>query len=596
MSETILNPTRRVKEFFASSIRGFALVWGSARRLTLINLLLFVLLAIIPLLSFMVLKELIDRVIKEGAISWDWSGIYLVQFGLLQLANIVITQFSSYYMLLQQQVISDDIAVQVLNKAVQLDLEYYENPGFYDDLHMAQQQSLHRPAQLISTAQTIIQNIITIILFAGFLFLVHWAVPVLLVALSIPLAVSKVLHGYQQFLLEKNTVPVQRKAGSLFSYLTTDTHAKEVRVFNFGKEFINQFIHLRQFIFAKKKQLHYKFLKQSIFIQFFEVAFTILIYCILIMSAVAGTITIGGLVIYFQVFQRLQASINNLFQAGINLFQNHLYLKQILDYLDAATIVKDSNEARPMPALSQSIRVKNLSFTYPQTDKQILHDVSMELKPGTITAIVGENGSGKSTLIKLLCRLYDVPRGAISIDGTDLLDIAQDDWRANITAIFQDFGKYYLTVEDNIALGENRRDEAAMDAAASRSGIYSFIQKLPAKYKTMLGRTFKNGVQLSGGQWQKMALARGFYKNSRIIILDEPTSAMDPIAEYGVFQTLKEELNDKIVVLITHRLYNLKLADNIYVFDDGRVVEQGRFDQLLERKAVFSTIYEKQAI
>lgn len=596
MFRNIYDRKQKVSSFLSDSWKGFVLVWNSARRLTLVNLGLFILLAVVPLLSFMVLKALIDGIISTGTVEMDWATKYLLLFAGLQLLSIIIGQFSTYYMALQEQVISDDIAGKVLNKAIELDMEYYENPAFYDELHMVQQQSLFRPAQLMATSQAIIQNLVTIVLFGGFLTMVHWSIPILLICLSLPLAASKVMHGYRQYLLDKSTVPIHRKAVNLFQSLTTDTYAKEVRVFNFGAHFIRQFLHIHQFIFNKKRQLHNQFLKQGILVQSIEVIFTVTIYYILISSVITGAITVGGLVVYFQVFQRLQGAINSLFQSGITVFQNQLYIRQILNYLATTPKLNRKTIALPMPKLSKGIEIKNLDFTYPGTTNQVLHDISMQLKPGHITAIVGENGSGKSTLIKLLCQLYAVEDGHMFVDGVEINDISRDEFRNSTTAIFQDFGRYYLTVEENISLGHEHMSEERLKAAALKSGADSFIASLSDGYKTVLGRVFRRGAQLSGGQWQKLALARGFYKNSSIIILDEPTSAMDPVAEYTVFQHLKKDIGEKIVILITHRLYNLKIADHIYVMRDGKVVEDGSFDTLLKSDGAFAAIYEKQAI
>lgn len=597
MLKDLVERRQRIRDFFSDSVKGFLLIWRSAKKLTVFNLLLFVLQAIIPLFSFIVLKSLIDQVVHSGSVNWQQSGRYLLAFAALQMVNVVISELSSYYQAIQQQHISDDIAVKVLNKAVELDLECYENPSFYDELHMVHQQSLYRPAQLIITFQSLIQSLITIVLFSGFMLMVHWSVLLLLLFLGIPLAVSKLLHGYQQFLLDKNVLPVQRKAADLFSYLTIDVFAKEVRIFNFGDYFIKQFLHLKGFVFQKKKQLNYKFLKRSIAVQFFEIIITTIIYCILIACAVAGTITVGGLVIYFQVFQRLQTAINNFFQAGIQLFQHQLYLRQILKYLAMQTAISKGGEL-PMPPLSKGITVNGLNFTYPDTQREILHNISMNFKPGTITAIVGQNGSGKSTLIKLLCRLYNIERDKICIDDVDMTDISTQEMRNSTTAIFQDFGKYYLTVEENITLGHKHENTMDVETAAIKSGLHDFIASLPAQYKTYLGRTYKNSEQLSGGQWQKLALARGLYKNNHILILDEPTSAIDPVAEHTVFQNLKAEIKDsnKIIILVTHRLYNLKMADHIYVMENGAVVEDGSFNALLSGNGLFANIYEKQGI
>ena len=592
MLRQIINKKERFRDFFAVSARGLQLVWSTGRRLTLINFCLFVLQSIVPLLSLLVLKKVIDGM-KSG-INWQEASLQLSLFALLQLLGGVFSQFSAYKLAEQQQKISDDIAAMVLTKAVTLDIEYYENPSFYDELHMAQQQSLARPALLMSAYQGIIQNLISIALLSGFMLLAHWSIMLLIVGLSVPLAISKLLHGYQQYLLDRDTLPAQRKANGIFQYLTTDAYAKEVRIFDFGKAFISQFIQLRQHIFGRKKKLHYKFLKQNLFTQLFEVVLTTVIYAVLISSAITGAITLGGLIIYFQVFQRLQAAISGLFQSGINLFQNQLYLRQILEYLSAP--VGDTAQHGKHLAKTGAIKVSGLDFTYPLTERKVLRGINMEFKPGTITAIVGENGSGKSTLIKLLCKLYEAERGSIFLGDVPITAVSRAELWERVSVLFQDFGRYYMTVEENIAPGATETDKPRLAGAIKNAELQSKIASLPHDYRTMLGRTFVQGEQLSGGQWQKIALARMFYKEADIVILDEPTSSMDPVAEHAVFQNLRQALGSKIVILVTHRLYNLKMADNIYIMENGGVVEQGGFEQLLAANGPFARIYENQKI
>ncbi len=593
MLKDIYNKKHKVREFVADSAKGLLLIWNSGKQLTLINFSLFFLQSVIPLLSLLALKHLIDLVIHNGN-KWEQTGLTLGIFAGLQLLNVLVSQFSAYQLSVQQQVITDNIAGKVLNKAIELDLQYYENPSFYDELHMVQQQSLNKPAQIIAAYQGIIQSFITIVLFSGFMFLAHWSILVLIIVLGIPLAISKLLHGYQQFQLDKNCMPAQRKSIDLFHYLTNDGYAKEVRIFGYGQNFIGRFLGYRKYIFSRKKELHYKFMRQDIIIQFFEILVVTLIYCIIIASALGGLISMGGLVIYFQVFQRLQTAISGLFQSGINLFQHQLYLRQILNYLDAPIQLKTSGTIEPLAPLKTGIEVRNLSFSYPLTQVEVLKGIDMVFKPGQLTVIAGENGSGKTTLVKLLCRLYEVDKQSIYREGVDITSLDPIALRKNTTAIFQDFGKYYLTVEDNIALGNNP-DSNKIEKAAQAAGLADKINTFPKGYHTHLGRTFKNGEQLSGGQWQKIALARGFYKDSDVLILDEPTSSMDPLAEHAFFKNLKQEIGNKIVILITHRLYNLKMADHIYVMEDGRVSEGGTFNELLQINGAFKNMYNKQA-
>lgn len=585
----------RVKSFLADSSKGFAMVWRMSKRVTLINLCLFALQAIFPLFSLLVLKQLIDVIVADSAITWQSCGKYLILFAVLQIILAIVTQLSSYYQLVQQQLVADEIAGQVLHKAIELDLEYYENPGFYDDLHTAQQQSLHRPSQLVSSLQGIISGIISIAMLSGFLMLVHWSVILMVIVLGVPMAVSKLLNSYRQYLQDKQYAPLQRKAFDYFQYLTTDAYAKEVRIFDFGKRFINKFLNFRHTIYRGKIDLQKKFLKQSLFIQSFEIVVTTIIYATIILSAVTGLITIGGLVIYFQVFQRLQSAITSFFHSVVSLFQNQLYLQQIMQYLSAPHILNEAVYPRPFPALKKGVQVRGLKFTYPGTETRVLENINMQFQPGKITAIVGENGSGKSTLLKLLCRLYNTTGGEVLIDDLNIADIATPELRRNISAVFQDYGKYYMSLKDNIVLNEDQAVNVRLEEAGRKAGLAEKVNKMPNGYKTILGKTYKNGEQLSGGQWQKVALARGMYKQGQILILDEPTSAMDPDAEYELFETLKADIGGRIIILVTHRLYNLKMADSIYCMKNGAVVEEGSFDALVAKGGVFSKMYRKQA-
>jgi ATP-binding cassette, subfamily B, bacterial len=596
MITIISNNKERIKDFFADSRKGFVMVWKASRGIALMNVLLFVLQSILPLLSLYVLKNLIDIVIANGTITWQTCGGELLKFAGLQLGTVIVTQVTSYYQMVQQQLIADEIAAKVLQKAVELDIQYYENPGFYDELHMAQQQSLYRPTQLVSSIQGILQSIITVVILSGFLMLVHWSVIILIVLLGIPMAVSKLLNSYRQYIQDKQYIPLQRKAFDYFHYLTTDVYAKEVRVFDFGKRFIQKFIEIRTTINNGKIKLHKKFLKQGILIQVFEIAITIAIYALIIGGAVTGLITIGGLVIYFQVFQRLQSAITGLYQAGISLFQNQLYLQQILKYLDTPAVIEDASNPEPFPSLQSGIIVKDVDFTYPGVQGNVLSGINMILPVGKVTAIVGENGSGKSTLIKLLCRLYNIDEGHILFDGIPIANISKTELKRNVSVVFQDYGRYYFSLADNIVLDSDDHNADKLEHAIDQAGLAGKTRNLPKGYNTVLGRTYKNGIQLSGGEWQKVAVARGLYKDYKLLILDEPTSAMDPNAEHAIFHDLKKDIEGKIVVLITHRLYNLKLADNIYLMKDGKVMEHGTFDEMYAANGLFTEMYNKQVL
>ncbi|HYH13838.1 MAG TPA: ABC transporter transmembrane domain-containing protein, partial [Flavisolibacter sp.] len=272
MREFIWQKTAKINQLLRDTLKTFALMWQSAPKLTAINVLLYIIQAVLPLLSLFVLKQFVDDLITYKSITWQQSGEIIVLYFLLQVGSVLMVELSSYYTLLHQQIVSNGMARKVLEKSIELDLEYFENHKFYDELYMAQWQSLYRPAELISAMQGFIQSSITILLFSGFLFTVHWSIPLLLVLLSIPLAVSRLLQGYRQFLLNQRNSSLERKAFDLFEYLTSYEYAKEVRIFDFGKLFINQFSSLKKAVYKKGKRLQSQFIKYNISIQFIEIA------------------------------------------------------------------------------------------------------------------------------------------------------------------------------------------------------------------------------------------------------------------------------------------------------------------------------------
>lgn len=597
MLSYIFNKRTRLITFLRDMGKGFGLMWFSAKKLTLINISLYIFQAILPLLSLLVLKNFIDGLVLFRSFSWEQSGLLVLYFFLLQAAIVATTELSAFYLNLQQQVISNDMSGKVLTKAIELDLQYFEDAAFQDELYMVQQQSLYRPAELITAFQGFIQNFITIVLFSGFLFSVHWSLPLLLLVLSIPLAIVRLMQGYQQYLLGKNCSTLERRSYDIFDYLTSYEYAKEVRIFNYGAYFIHNFSSIKKAVYKKGKHLQQQFLKYSLVIQFFEIGVIIIIYGIIIKKTVITTISIGGLVVYLTSFQRLQAAINSFYQACIHLFQQQLYLQQVLHYLQLPDRNSKHFNAVAMPPAGKSIRLKDLSFSYPGTSQQVLSNLNMQFNPGKITAIVGENGSGKSTLVKLLCRLYPVADKSVFYGDTDLNCISAGEYNKNVTTLFQDFGKYYLSVKENISLRYSKNDKAGLENATRRSGFDSYLPAFGLGYDTPLGRSFKNGKQLSGGQWQKLALSRAFFKKSPILILDEPTSSLDPVSEHEVITNLKKDLDgEQMIILISHRLYNLKMADYIYVLNNGRVAESGSFNELMNNKGLFYNTYKTQVI
>lgn len=584
---------RRLRNYFKDAARGAALIAKISPRLTAIILGTYIIQALLPLLSLLILKKCLDSIIPFKQADQNVVISYFALFIVTNVCNVIVSQYSAYQQAAHRHIVSEYFAKHVLEKAIRFDVEEYENPQFYNELHMVHQQTIYKPAMFLSVYQGIIQSTITIVLLAGFLLTVHWLFPVLLILISIPLAINKILHGYHQYVQDKNNIPLQRRASDWYTYLTTEPYAKEVRIFNYGPEFIGRFLKARNIIFHQKKKLTLDFIKRTILIQIFEAVIVAGVYYFLIDKTVGGAITVGGLVIYIQMFQRFQLSINSLFQSGIGLFQHHLYLRNVLHYMDKPLSAHKKQGTNIAPSAWNRIELKDLCFTYPHTDKQVLWDINMSISSGEIVAIVGENGSGKSTLVKILSRLYEPAHGMLWLDGIDATTFDKHDWWEKCSMLLQDYGKYYLSIEENITLSHIHKDEKLHEISAI-SGVHDIVKAFETGYKTHLGRNYKSGVQLSGGQWQKLAIARSLYKKANLLILDEPTSSLDPVSEYKLISQIRENIDDKIVVLVTHKLYNLKMADRIFVMHEGKVVEQGSFDELILNESYFFHSYQKQ--
>lgn len=575
----------------------FSLTYRVDKRLFLLNLFFFVLLAILPLLSFRMLQAMVDAVMDTRSIT---ARPVLWAFGALvgvQVLQSLVQHWTQYFQQKQQQLISEHVTLRVLDKAGKIAYSHYENPAFFDALHMAQRQSAYLPSILVQQMQAVLQQSISVVALAGFLFTLHWSLPFFLILLSLPLAISRLFYGQKQFQLEKAILPEQRKAHDLFSYLTASAFAKEVRIFGLGDFFKMRYHGLMQSIFHQRDNLHFLYMKKGMLASVFEVLFVALFYLLLIGRTISGAVTMGGLIAYFQAFQRLQSAIQSIFKSGVSIVQHQLYLREIMQYLSipAPYAARPDEQAAGVPGVSE-IRLEQLRFRYPDTARDVLQGLTMRFRKGELVAIVGENGSGKSTLMKLLCGLYTPAPGQLYFNNTDAASLSPVFFQQQVSALFQDFSRYHMTLEDNVGIGDDTIDRTRVLDSLEAATAGDLLRERKMRLDTGLGRAYTQGDELSGGQWQKIALARALYQDRHVLVLDEPTSAMDPNAELAVFEYLRRQSADRITILITHRLYNLKMADHIYVLQDGLVAQEGPFEALAAADGPFKAYYLAQRI
>ena len=591
-----MNISHRLRYFSKDLIRASSLLWKADKKIASLNILLQVVLALLPILSLYLMKLMIEAVV-HGNQPFETILPLIIIYGVIQLLLAGAGQYAGYISTAHQHKLTDYLSTEVLEKAVKVDYAYYENPAYHDTLHLAQQQAIYKASQLLNNFNAILLNSLSLVFLAGLFLTLHSYFALFFIALSIPLAIIKWYSGFALLKLERKFVHQEREANYIHQTLTGINSAKEVRVFGFGDYFIAQFKQIRHLIQTEKIMLNRKLTIYSLLAETGEIIAMTIVFGLLANYTWQKVITVGAFVVYLQGFQRLQSTSKGFLQALVQLFQQRIFLKDLFAFLDLNTS-DQQNLQLPFPPLKRGLTVSNLSFSYPGMQKEVLHNISLHCPPSSIIAIVGENGSGKSTLVKLLARLYETKTGDIKIGDQHIADIDIPSFREETVFLFQDFEKYFLSVEENITIGDFRADKNDGDiiTSAQLSGAHSFIQHLSKGYKTRMGRLFKGSEQLSGGQWQKLAISRAFYRKASLIILDEPTSALDAGAEAGVFKNIKTQMKDKMVILITHRLYNLKMADYIYVLKDGHMDQEGNFEQLIKEEGQFKKLYETQKL
>ena len=583
-------------------IRAVSLVWKSSRGLTIANLFLTIVMGLLPLIPLYLMKRLIDSI--ESVIngtdttSFHSIGIIIAVMGGAALLSALVNSIAGIVEQTQARVVTDYMQDILHKKSIEVDLTYYEDSKFYDTMHRAQGEAPYRPTSIVNGLIRTVQSSISLLAMVGLLLSFHWIVAVVLLAAALPGVFVKLKFSRVNWNWQRKRTETERKAWYKHWLLTSVSHAKELRLFGLGEFFREKYLSLRVIIREEALGIAKRRAASDLGTQ---VVATVLIYgslAFIAKRAFAGLITIGGMVMYFQAFQRGLGYLKGLLGSIAGLYEGNLFLANLFDFLDIKPSVVDPENPRPFPSrITEGIVFDNVNFKYSSSRKSVLNNISLSIKSGEMLALVGENGSGKTTLVKLLCRLYDPSSGTIRVDGTSIKDFRVDDHRGHIGVIFQDYAKYHLTVNENIGLGDikNSPDDSTIRKAAEAAGADSVISKLPDGYNTVLGRSFKNGKELSIGEWQKIALARAFVRDAPVVILDEPTSALDSKAEQAVFEKFRELVKGKTSLIISHRFSTVRMADKIAVMHGGRIIEYGTHEELMAEHGRYFDMYTIQA-
>jgi len=489
------------------------------------------------------------------------------------------------------------VNVMILEKAQTLQLRDFEDSEFYDKLVRARREASQRPLSLVTRTFGLLQNLISLVSFAFLLVQFSpWAVVVLLLA-GLPAFVAETKFAGDAFRLFRWRSPETRMQIYLETVLTREDGVKEVKLFQMGPRLLQRYRDIFKKLFKEDRKLTIRRDSWGFVLGVLgSIAFYVA-YAWIALTAVKGQITLGQMTMYLMVFRQGQSAVSAMLTAIGGMYEDNLYLSNLYEYLEQPAL-PNLGELSAGPNPDDGIRFEGVSFQYPGATQAALDNINLHLKPGQSMALVGENGSGKTTLIKLLSRLYDPTEGRILLDGADLKQWNVEALRERIGVIFQDFGRYQFTVGENIGTGDVRRfdDESGWQRAADMAKADDFIQAMPKSYQTQLGRWFKGGRELSGGQWQKVALSRAFMREQAdILVLDEPTAAIDARAEAEVFEHFRQLSHDKITILISHRFSTVRMADHIVVIEKGQLIEQGSHEELMQNQGHYAQLFTLQA-
>jgi ABC-type multidrug transport system fused ATPase/permease subunit len=581
--------------------RAIALVWTTNRALTIALMVLTLVAGLLPGAIAYVGKLIVDGVVlaaRSGLASDRWHTLtYLgVEAGLIAL-QAGCKQGLALCQSLLRALLGHKVNVLILEKALTLDISHFEDSEFYDKMARARREASSRPLSLVGRTFSLVQDTLSLITYGGLL--LHfspWAVLVLMVA-AIPAFIAETRFAGEAFRLFRWRAPETRQQNYLEWLLSNDTAAMEVKLYQLGPMLLRRYRDIFRHLYGEDRDLTIRRGLWSYFLGLLSTLAFYAAYVWIVWEAIAGAISLGDLTMYLVVFRQGQSTFAAVLSAIGGMYEDSLYLSNLYEYLEQP-IVKPLGQATRGLLPGDGLRFEHVSFCYPGNTEPALKDVSLHLKPGEKLAIVGENGSGKTTLIKLLTRLYTPDSGHVLLDGLDLREWDLDTLQQRIGVIFQNFVRYQFTVGENIGAGDVAfmDDETRWQDAAEKGTAQPFIEALPDSYHTQLGRWFKSGRELSGGQWQKIALSRAFMRTKAdILVLDEPTSAMDAEAEVRIFDHFRAMTQKQMAILISHRFSTVRMADQIMVLQAGKVVEQGTHEELLRSDGRYAQLFALQA-
>jgi ATP-binding cassette, subfamily B, bacterial len=578
----------------------FEIVWNAAPGIVTSTLLFRLLAAVIPISLLAVTRRIIDSIYQvtthQQPLSRGFWLLVVFEFVLAGL-GIILARLVDFSENVLTERYTNFVNIQIMRHAATLDLTSYEDPLFYDKLERARVQGADRTGMIQASGQLIQELITTVTLAAGIYLISPWIL-LGLIAFVVPAFLGETHFAFLGYSLSVQQTPARRELDYLRTLGASKESAKEQKLFGLGPFFVGRYtsisdeLHHQNIVLARRRLIVGSLLSLLGTVGYYGT------YSFGVYQTITGVLTLGTLTFLAGAIAGASSNIQALFSTFSHIADHALFLTDLIEFFAAQPKIYSKPNCLPGPRpIRQGFEFKNVSFAYPGRSKQILENVNFRLEPGERIALVGANGQGKTTIVKLLTRLYDVTSGHIFLDGTDLRDYDVDSLWKEIAVIFQDFMRYEMTASENIAIGriEERGNPFRIRAAALKSMAEEVVHKLPKRYDQMLGCRFSGGVDLSGGEWQRVALARAYLRDAQLLILDEPTAALDARAEHEVFERFAELTEGKMSLLISHRFSTVRMADRILVLKNGTIAEQGPHYQLVNNGGCYAEMFELQA-
>ncbi|MBI2632116.1 ABC transporter ATP-binding protein [Candidatus Pacearchaeota archaeon] len=593
-----------IKERFESLKLAIGWTYKSSKTLTFIIFAVAIFGGLLTIVEPYIFKLIIDYLTKGSSLSLTEkfsvgiSGILLI-YGVARITQSMLWDIQTIIKRVHSQKLDLYVSKIMMNKISSLDMQYFENPNYYNTLTKAN-QNIWRVNEFLWQFTFLISQLIGVIVIIGALMTLNWIIVLLIIAAALPSIIlifkkTKLVWG-----IFDSYSPVSRQSKYYMSLMTERPDAiKELRLYGLKSFFIKRFGSLSEEFVKKQERAAKNEFATYTLIGIIEVSLSVIAAWMVVSSFTRGEISLGELTFFWALLFQFSEHARWIVRLAGEINEHTTFISPFVKIMNFKPLILDSKHPKKFPnKLKTGIEFKNVSFAYPGTKDPTLKNLNLIIKPDESVALIGENGSGKTTLIKLLCRLYDVTEGEILIDGINIKEYSLDELYENLGVIFQDFMQYEGLIEENIGFGKLKelKKKEKIHHASIKAEAWNFIKSLEEQYKTHLGKTLKDkGKELSIGQWQKIALARAFFRDANILILDEPTAAVDAKAEYRLFQKFKHLTKNKTTILISHRFSTVRMADKIIVMNKGRITEQGNHSELLRKKGAYAHLFNLQA-